>query len=166
MSSEIKYLNDPLDDRMILLVLSYVKPLLSSEHHILVRARACELISYYSYLELPEEHLTLLAESIYGCMMVGNTEKETFLKIYACNAFNTLMKYSTIAQFIRPFIPDILKIYTDLLPADSSIIKNFEDLIDLLEDDIAPFANNLSKLFIDMFFGYVQRYQKNFPGDG
>ena len=98
--------------------------------------------------------------------MVGNSEKETFLKIYACNAFNGLMKYSAIAHFIRPFILDIFKIYTDLLKADASIIKNFEDLIDLLEDDIVPFANNLSKLFIDMFFGYVQHSQQNFSING
>ena len=98
--------------------------------------------------------------------MVGSSEKETFLKIYACNAFNSLMKYPVIAEFIRPFIPDILKIYTDLLRADASIIKNFEDLIDLLEEDIVPFANNLSKLFIDMFFGYVQHCQQNFENNG
>ena len=71
------------------------------------------------------------------------------------------MKYEKIAEFIKPFIPDILKIYTDMLKADASIIKNFEDLIDLLEEDIAPYANDLSKMFIQMFVEYSQNNQDN-----
>ena len=35
-----------------------------------------------------------------------------------------------------------------MLKSDASIIKNFGDLIDLLEEDIAPFANDLSKMLI------------------
>ena len=58
-------------------------------------------------------------------MLVGSSEKETFLKVYAVNAFNSLMRYDKIAAFIKPFIPNILKIYSDLLRVDSSIIKNF-----------------------------------------
>lgn len=61
------------------------------------------------------------------------------------------MKYDPIAEFIKPYIPDILAIYTDLLQADTSIIKNFEDLINLLEEEIAPFANDLVQMFINMF---------------
>ena len=73
------------------------------------------------------------------------------------------MKYQCISEFIRPFIPDILKMYTDLLKADASIIKNFEDLIDLLEDEVAPFANNLTHLFIEMFAGYAQNNGNESP---
>jgi len=65
-------------------------------------------------------------------MLVGKSEQETFLKIYAINAFNSLMKYDQIETFVKPFIPELLKIYTDLLEADASVMKNFEDLIDLL----------------------------------
>ena len=56
-----------------MLVLTYAKPLLSNEHHIMIRARSCELISSYSYLDLPEEHIVSIAELIYGCMMSGNS---------------------------------------------------------------------------------------------
>lgn len=73
------------------------------------------------------------------------------MKVYACHAFNSIMKYDPIAEFIKPYIPDILAIYTDLLQADTSIIKNFEDLINLLEEEIAPFANDLVQMFINMF---------------
>lgn len=66
------------------------------------------------------------------------------------------MRYDAIADFIKPYIPDILKIYTELLQADSSIIKNFEDLINLLDDAIAPFANDLTKILITMFASYTQ----------
>ena len=67
------------------------------------------------------------------------------------------MKYSKIAEFIKPFIPKILQIYTDLLKADASIIKNFQDLIGLLEEDIAPYANDLAKMFINMFAEYTHK---------
>lgn len=43
------------------------------------------------------------------------------------------MKYDSIVEFIKPYLQDILKIYTELLETDLSIIKNFEDLINLLE---------------------------------
>jgi hypothetical protein len=46
---------------------------------------------------------------------VGGGEKEIFLKIYACNAFNSIMKYDSIVEFIKPYLQDILKIYTQLL---------------------------------------------------
>ncbi len=97
-----------------------------------------------------------MAKLIYNCLLVGNSEKEVFLKIFACHAFNSIMRYDAIADFIKPYIPEILRIYTDLLQADSSIIKNFEDLIDLLDDAIAPFANDLTKLLINMFLNYTQ----------
>lgn len=66
------------------------------------------------------------------------------------------MRYDAIADFIKPYIPQILQIYTELLQADSSIIKNFEDLIDLLDDAIAPFANDITKILINMFLNYTQ----------
>lgn len=72
------------------------------------------------------------------------------------------MKYDKIAEFIKPFIPDILKIYTDLLSADASIIKNFKDLIDLLEEEIVPFASNLTKMFVTMFAGYTQNSNQDY----
>ncbi len=142
-----------------MLILNYVKPLLKDGNHILIRARSCELIARYSYLDFPEDQMTELATLIYSCLLAGKGEKETFLKIYACHAFNSIMKYDAIAEFIKPFIPDILSIYTDLLQADASIIKNFEDLINLLEEEIAPFANDLVKLLINMFMGYTQNEQ-------
>jgi hypothetical protein len=83
-------------------------------------------------LDLPQENITDLAGLIYSCMLVGKSEQEIFLKIYAVNAFNSLMKYDQIEEFVKPFIPDLLRIYTELLEADPSVIKNFEDLIDLL----------------------------------
>ena len=141
---------------MIMLVLNYVKPLLAEGNHIMVRARSCELISCYNYLDFPQEQIGDVASQIYNCLLVGNSEKEIFLKIYACNAFNSLMRYEKIEEFSQPFIPDVLRIYTDLLQADSSIIKNFEDLIDLLEENIAPYANDLTKMFLEMFASYTQ----------
>lgn len=122
----------------------------------MIRARACELISRYNYLDFPEDQMTEMANLIYGCLLTGKGDKETFLKIYACHAFNSIMKYDSIAEFIKPYIPDILAIYTDLLQADTSIIKNFEDLINLLEEELAPFANDLVKMLINMFLGYIQ----------
>ena len=74
-STEVRYLLDKLNDKMIILVLNYVKPLLGDENHILMRARSCELISSYIYLDLPEENIVSVAELIYGCMMVGDSEK-------------------------------------------------------------------------------------------
>lgn len=35
------------------------------------------------------------------------------------------MKYDQIEEFVKPFIPDLLRIYTELLEADPSVIKNF-----------------------------------------
>jgi hypothetical protein len=156
LSTELKHLKEVMDETMVALVLNYVKPLLGEQHHILLRARACELLSSYSYLELPEEQIKDLAGLVYSCLLVGNSEKEVFLKVYACNAFNSLMKYPQIAEFIRPSIPEVLRIYTDLLQTDPSIIKNFQDLLNLLEEEVAPYANDLCAMFIRMFFSYAQ----------
>jgi hypothetical protein len=76
------------------------------------------------------------------------------MKIYACNAFNSIMRFESIVNFIKPYLQQILKIYTSLLEVDITIVKNFEDLLALLEEDIAPFANDLVKLLIDMFNNY------------
>jgi hypothetical protein len=157
MSSEVQFLSTPLDDNMILLIVSYVKPLLRDDQHLLVRMRACNLLASYNYLELPEEHLLDLATAVYNCLLVGNSEKEVFLKINACNAFNSVLKYTPIVEFIKPHLQDILKIYTSLLEADVSIIRNFEDLLNLLEDDIAPFANDLVLLLIGLFNTYSKQ---------
>ena len=48
-----------------------------------------------------------------------------------------------------------------MLKSDASILKNFEDLIDLLEDEIAPFANDLSLLLIQTFADYTQNQPQN-----
>ena len=96
MSTELKYLAEKVDDKMVVLIQSYVKPLLAEGNHLMIRARACELINHYSYLDLPEENITDLAGLVYSCMLVGKSEQETFLKIYAVNAFNSLMKYEQI----------------------------------------------------------------------
>lgn len=50
MSTELKYLSNKLDEKMSTLILEYVRPLLKEDCHLLVRARACELIASYSYL--------------------------------------------------------------------------------------------------------------------
>ena len=83
------------------------------------------MIASYHYLELPEDKVGDLALLVYSCLLVGSTEKEIFLKIYACHAFNSIMKYDNIVEFVRPYLPDILRIYTALLETDTSIIKNF-----------------------------------------
>lgn len=58
---------------------------------------------------------------------------------------------------MRPHLQDILRIYTSLLEADVSIIKNFEDLLNLLEEEIAPFANDLVLLLISLFVNYAKQ---------
>ncbi len=136
MSTQIQYLQNSLDDDIIALIVENVKPLLDEKHHIFVRMRACQLIASYNHLQLPKEHLTDIAAGIYNCLLVGNSEKQTFLKIYACNAFNSILKYQEIVEFVKPNLKDILKIYTSLLETDISIIKNFEDILNLLEQQI------------------------------
>ena len=113
------------------------------------------MIASYHYLELPEDKVGDLALLVYSCLLVGSTEKEIFLKIYACHAFNSIMKYDNIVEFVRPYLPDILRIYTALLETDTSIIKNFEDLINLLEEEIAPFADDLANILLNMFLNYT-----------
>jgi hypothetical protein len=50
-----------------------------------------------------------MAESIYTCFLTpGKDEKELYLKIYACNAFNSLLKYDPIIEYIKPFLKNIL----------------------------------------------------------
>jgi hypothetical protein len=41
MSTELKYLADKVDDKMVVLIQSYVKPLLAEGNHLMIRARAC-----------------------------------------------------------------------------------------------------------------------------
>lgn len=79
------------------------------------------------------------------------------MNINACNAFNSLLKYPSIVEFVKPYLQDILKIYTSLLEADVSIIKNFEDLLNLLEEEIAPFANDLVMLLVGLFHTYSKQ---------
>jgi len=40
---------------------------------------------------------------------------------------------------------------------DATIIKNFEDLLNLLEEEIAPFANDLVRLLIGLFDNYSKQ---------
>lgn len=47
------------------------------------------------------------------------------MRIYACHAFNSLMRYPAVCENSKSYLPDILKVYTSLLEADTSIIKNF-----------------------------------------
>lgn len=68
-----------------------------------------------------------------------------------------MLKYPSIVEFVRPHLKDTLKIYTSLLEADLSILKNFEDLLNLLEEEIAPFANDLVLLLVSLFHTYAQQ---------
>lgn len=61
-----------------------------------MRARACNLIASYNDIDLPEDNLSEISMLVYNCLLVGDAEKETFLKVYACNAFNSLLKYNQI----------------------------------------------------------------------
>jgi hypothetical protein len=49
-SSEIQNLNESLDYTMVTFIIEYIKPLLADTNHVMLRARACNLISSYSYL--------------------------------------------------------------------------------------------------------------------
>jgi len=52
-----------------------IKNLLTPDHHVLVRARACNLIASYNDIELPEENLNEISLLVYNCLLVGETEK-------------------------------------------------------------------------------------------
>jgi hypothetical protein len=157
MSAELQFLKTSVEENMTLLIVNYVRPLLGADQPVLVRMRACSLLASYNYLDLPEGVLVELATSVYNCLLASGGEKEAYLRIYACNAFNGLLKYPSIVEFVRPHLQDILRIYTSLLEADASIIKNFEDLLNLLEEEIAPFANDLVILLINLFANYVRQ---------
>jgi len=60
---------------MIALLLNYVQPLLKDDQHILIRARGCQMIASYHYLELPETQIKDMAMLIYGCLLVDTSEK-------------------------------------------------------------------------------------------
>lgn len=73
MSSEVQFLSNPLEEKMTLLITSYVKPLLKDDNHLLVRGRACQLLASYNYLELPEDSLIEIATLTYNCLLVGSS---------------------------------------------------------------------------------------------
>jgi len=58
---------------MIVLIIEFVKPLLKESNHIMLRARACQLLASYNYLDLPQEHLSEIAQDVYNCMLVNNS---------------------------------------------------------------------------------------------
>lgn len=50
-----------------------IKNLLNPDNHVLVRARACNLIASYNDIDLPEEHLSDISMLVYNCLLVGDT---------------------------------------------------------------------------------------------
>lgn len=157
MSTEVDFLPRAIDEQLIQLIVTFAGPLLRGEQPTLVRARACQLLASYCELELPGECLLELAEGVYACLLTEGGDSEVFLRIYACNAFNSLLKYPSIVEFVRPHLPNILQLYTALLEADLSVLRNFEDLLNLLEEEVAPFANHLLRLLLRLFRTYAHR---------
>jgi hypothetical protein len=53
MSTQLQYMTERVDEKMGMLLLNYIRPLLRDEQPVLIRARACQMIASYHYLELP-----------------------------------------------------------------------------------------------------------------
>ena len=96
---------------------------------------------------------------MYGCLIsnlnqVDNSSIETFLRIHAVYAFNSLLRYDFIIKFTSSYLGNILQVYTSLLEVESSIIKCLEDMLAKFEPYIQPYGNDLIDMLSNMFFKY------------
>lgn len=126
LGEEIEYCPQ-LHNNMIEFIISYILPILSGNSSSLLKARGCEVISSYPYLNLPAENLQSIFQFIYSCL---TENKEPYLNIYALEAFTHLIvKYEEFMKMIVPYLADILKVYTELMRQSNGevheVIKSF-----------------------------------------
>lgn len=145
-------------------LVTVVKPLLQEGQHPMLRARACALIQSYSYLDFPQDQPVEFAAAIYSCLTseVADSSLASILRVSACHAFNSLLKYEAIVSFVVPNVKNILGIYTSLLEADGSVIRNLEGLLGELEGALKPFADDLVDLLLGKF-GQSFQFSKHPP---
>ena len=79
---------------------------------------------------------------------------ETYLQIHSVHAFNSLLRYDFIINYIASYLNSILQVYTSLLEIEVSIIKCLEDMLSKFETHIQPYGNNLIEMLANMFFKY------------
>ena len=109
-------------------LVNYVNPLLGdNEVPVLVKLRCCEVITKYRHIQISPNNLQSIGQGVYGCLISDIPPKNdcinTFLQIYAIEAFNSLLRYDSIINFTSPFLKIILQVYTSLLELDIGLIK-------------------------------------------
>lgn len=109
-------------------IISYILPLLSDpQNSTIMKARGCEIISCYKYIELPASNLQSIFQFIYGCLIEN---KDSYLRVYALEAFTQLIcRYDGFMGIIVPYLGEILKVYTGLMKESNGeveeVIKSF-----------------------------------------
>ena len=73
---------------MVEFIVGYVLPLLHADNPEIIRARACQILTQYAYLILPESHLKDIFQGVYACLMES---KDTYLNVFAIEAFSHLL---------------------------------------------------------------------------
>ena len=82
--------------------------------------------------------------------------KDTYplVRIKAASAFNCILKHRVAKELVQPLLKDILTVYLQLLENYDleNIINSLESIVEDFATEIAPFAYELTKHLVKLFF--------------
>jgi hypothetical protein len=108
----------------------------------MVQARACWVYGRYGSFEFRDEkHLFAAIEKIANLLHSDHIA----VRVDAALALSELLDHETAANFVKPGLGDILKIFLKIMDDIDfeDLVSALRKIVDIFEDDIAPFAISL-----------------------
>ena len=139
------------------LLTNFVAPELTSEHGFM-RMRACKMVTIYGSSTLGADILKNLSDGVIKCL----NDKELPVRSCAAQALETLLKKQELRDFFLPNLQEILKVYLALVNEfeNETLIGSLKGIFEMYSEVIGPYAIDLTKSLVDLFFKCVEKEKK------
>lgn len=114
-----------------------------------MRARACWLYGQFGKFPYNDEHLRHVLNSIFESL----NNEHLPVRVEAALALNGMLGHEIAIDFLRPGLETLLKTYLKIMDDIDfdELIKALQRIVDVYEDEIAPYAVSLCQKLGDAY---------------
>eukprot|EP00347_Sterkiella_histriomuscorum_P021385 403334157 len=118
-----------------------------------MKARACWLYGQFGKLPFNEDHLRHVLNDVFQCL----SNEHLPVRVEAALALNFMLSHQIAIDFLRPGLETLLKTYLKIMDDIDfdELIKALQEIVDVYEDEIAPYALQLCQKLGDAYLRLI-----------
>lgn len=119
----------------------------------MLRARACWLYGKFGSIDFNQEHLTNVLNQVFQNL----SHSDLPVRVEAAIAIDGLLVHQTAVDFVRPGLETVLRTYLKIMDEIDfdSLIKALQSLVDVYDEEIAPYAVSLCQTLGNAFLRLI-----------